>query len=407
MARTAARPRRIAHAGKNDSEIARQQDTGADRTHSANGLDSPLGRETPDAPRFLNSGSQVWRKGSRTYGRMSPRRRHQSRYSTALQVAVQRGQAPLAVVRRIPRSTRLGMRQRLDYWMRYQKRCAQSLADLCRVRHPFQLVGGEIRKIREWLTREEYRSWPLVSVFLHMREQSALFCGLSTFYKYTRLLGFTRRRKRWRKPPRRGIRAAAPGELLHADVTHVWLYGGQKVAILHVIDNFSRKLLASVAMDSASAEQCLAVLVQVIQENAGVLQNPFTLLTDDGSENKGVFDQWALAFPDLVRKLIAMKHITFSNSMAEVAHHIIKGDYIRDHVFHTIEALQAFLDRSRADYNARPAAVHDGLSANAVFAGARPVLGRFQEDTRAARAARVSENQKIDCSACAVTSQPA
>jgi transposase InsO family protein len=185
------------------------------------------------------------------------------------------------------------------------------------------------------------------------------------------------------------------------------LYGGQKVAIFHVIDNFSRKLLASVALASASAAQCLAVLVQVVQENAVLLQKPFTLLTDAGSENKGDFDQWALQFPDLVRKLIAMQHITFSNSMAEVAHHIMKGDYIRDHVFHTIEALQAFLDRSRADYNARPAAVHDGLSANAVFAGARPVLGRYKVETRAARAARVSENQKIDCSACAATSPPA
>lgn len=293
-------------------------------------------------------------------------------------------------------------RQRLDYWLRHHKHCVLSLADLCRVRHPFQLVPSEVRKIRDWLSREEYRSWPLVCVFLLMRAQGALFCGLSTFYKYARLLGFTRARKRWRKPPKVGIRASAPGELLHADVTHVWLYGGQKVAIFQVIDNFSRKLLASVAMPSGSAERCLAVLVQIVQENSALLQKPFTLLTDAGSENKGAFEQWALEFPDLVRKLIALKHIAFSNSMAEVAHHIMKGDYIRDHAFHTIEALQAFLDRSRADYNGRPCNVHDGLSANAVFAGALPVRGRFKEDTRAARAARVSENSAVDCSACAL-----
>ncbi len=298
-------------------------------------------------------------------------------------------------------------RQRLEYWLRHHRQCVSSLADLCRVRHPFQLVGGEVCKIRDWLGRADYRSWPLVSVYLLMREKSALFCALSTFYKYARLLGFTRRRKRWRKSPKVGIRAFAPGALLHADVTHVWLYGGQKVAIYHVIDNFSRKLLASVAMASGSADQCLAVLVQVVQENAAILQKPFTLLTDDGSENKGALDLWAQEFPDLVRKLIAMKHITFSNSMAEIAHHIIKGDYIRDHVFHTIEALQAFLDRARADYNARPCKVHDGLSADAVFAGASPVLGRFREETRAARAARVSENSAFDCSTCAAEGKSA
>lgn len=170
------------------------------------------------------------------------------------------------------------------YWKRSLS-CVHEPLFLCRKIFYNQLMPVEIATIKEYLLKPEFLQWPVGSVYYQMIRDRAAFMAESTFYLYARLLNLTTLHRR-RKPKiiKCGIRAAKPFQILHVDITELRINERQKLYISFIVDNFSRAILGWRASLRKTASLTLENLKEVIAKHK---LPGFTLLVDDGSENKG------------------------------------------------------------------------------------------------------------------------
>ncbi|WP_299780587.1 HipA domain-containing protein [uncultured Formosa sp.] len=61
----------------------------------------------------------------------------------------------------------------------------------CFRKMPNQLLANEVRTIKNYMKNDTFRFWSKSSIYLKAIRDDVLTCGLSTFYKYCNLLGFT------------------------------------------------------------------------------------------------------------------------------------------------------------------------------------------------------------------------
>ena len=80
-----------------------------------------------------------------------------------------------------------------------RKVCKFSLIALCKRKYPHQLTMIEINTIKESCINNNYKYWPLISIYYKMLKDKILFCSPSTFYKYCRLLNITRTKNKSKK----------------------------------------------------------------------------------------------------------------------------------------------------------------------------------------------------------------
>ena len=172
-----------------------------------------------------------------------------ARYANRIKDGI--GQADKIVLKHIKKAAEvLGLNPTLSfiqislsfyYRLRKPKKCSFSLINLCRVRHPTQLLEKQVEIIKEYAQNELYNHWPLSSVFHQiLRDGTAFFC-LSTFYKYVFLLGIKRAKPSNRRTNHKtGIGATKCLQILHADITEFKTADNKKVNIYLIIDNYSR-----------------------------------------------------------------------------------------------------------------------------------------------------------------------
>jgi putative transposase len=214
--------------------------------------------------------------------------------------------------------------------------------------------------------------------------------------------------KRWQPRHRHknhqpGIRASAPLQIIHADVTEFRLQDNQRVYIYAVVDNFSRALLHLHTHTHKKAlylfEGLQAVHTRFLQQSH---INCCTLMTDDGSENYGpVQELVTTAQNPALQHVIAQLDIGFSNSMVEHAHKELKYQWLYHHSITSTEQLNQLLAQHLVQNNGRPRAVLCGLTPDEVLAGQMPVKNLHATAIQKAAKARIIENKKTKC--CSVS----
>jgi len=289
-------------------------------------------------------------------------------------------------------------KQQLTYWKRDLKPCPSSLMNACRRMLPQQLTGRETGVIREYLDDPDHKHWPVRSVYYQMMRDLKAFCSLSTFYRYARLLG--RSRKRFKKKERKiGIRASEPGEIMHADITIVRLTDGTPVNVYHFCDNRARFVYAARPDIVKSSEIVRDIVRSIVDRFPDLSVRKVILMVDGGSENKGALDVFLGEFMPYFTKKVGLKDIEFSNSMIESSNRTLKG-YIDGRQFAKVETLDGFLEWYVNDFNNRPHGSLFGFTPAEVMNGQIPDKHHFAEKIAAARIARVAVNQAYDCSSC-------
>lgn len=280
------------------------------------------------------------------------------------------------------------------------KKCSFSFTNLCRVKHPYQLLEKSVSVIKDYAHREEYLHWPLSSVFHQiLRDGAAYFCK-STFYKYVQLLGIVRCKPSHRRTNQKtGIRALKCLQILHADITEFKTADNKKAYIYLIIDNYCRSILNW----QISYQRKASIAFENIQKVCTKYLSPGNvetcqLMTDDGLENYGMVG-------DLIKEskypafqhLVAHKNIDFSNSMIEYTNKRIKYDYLYRHHLTDIEELtqkfQSFVD----NYNNRPNNIFNGLSNNEVLDGKDFKNVSFMLEIANAKKERIIKNRKLKC----------
>ena len=288
-----------------------------------------------------------------------------------------------------------------QYWQLKQKlRCSKSLFSLCIPRHPTQLLLKEVNNIKKYCKDTRYIHWPLASIYHQIIHDGAARFHISTFYKYVGLLQLKRLLpKHRRKNHSTGIRAAAPLQLLHADVTVFKTVDNVKAYIFLVQDNFSRAILQYAVRLNCKAATMKELVSHVHSQYLQPAEINFCqLMTDDGSENFGpVQDFLSSAENPTIQHIVAQIDIEFSNSMIEAANKNLKYRFLYHKNIADFNSLCQWLPQAIHDYNNRPHDVLSGLTPLEVLNGKTIDKTSSSRQMQTAKAARIAENKQQKC----------
>lgn len=288
-----------------------------------------------------------------------------------------------------------------QYWQLKQKlRCSKSLFTLCIPKHPTQLLRREVNTIKSYCDDIRYIHWPLVSIYHQIIREGAARFHISTFYKYVRLLQLKRLLpSHRRKNHSTGIRAAAPLQLLHADVTVFRTADNIKAYIFLVQDNFSRAVLQyAVRLDCKAA-----IMMELVSNVHSQYLQPAAisfcqLMTDDGGENFGPVQDFLLSAANpTLQHIVAQRDIEFSNSMIEAANKNLKYRFLYHKHISDFNSLCQYLPQAIDDYNNRPHDVLSGLTPLEVLNGKTIDKISSTHQMQIAKIARIAENKQQKC----------
>jgi hypothetical protein len=136
---------------------------------------------------------------------------------------------------------------RYHAWNRRASGLACGLDDRssCPRTSPSQLTPTEMANIKDMVLASENRHMALGTLALYAQRIGKVFASATTWAKLVRDRGWLRPRLRVHPAKTTvGVRATAPNEIWHVDVSVLKLLDGTKAYIHAVIDNYSRKILA-------------------------------------------------------------------------------------------------------------------------------------------------------------------
>lgn len=284
-------------------------------------------------------------------------------------------------------------------------RCGHSITKLCNNSYPQQLTPKEIHKMHRLLSHQDYLHWPIISVAYYGMKKSLLKAHPNTWYKYARLMKIKRRVRR--KPKIRyevGVRANAPNEKWHADITEMKTGDGKTSYIYLVVDNFSRYITSWRVSDKICAKTRLETFAETI-ENAEILpskrkKKQTELIVDGGSENN---NKSVVSFIEKypIVKQIALKDILKSNAMIESVNKVLKYNYLFPKNIQDQKQLIKVLHKDIPDYNdKRPHGSLFGLTPLEAYGKVKVNFKRVREKMIEAHNERVSYNQTHSCYGC-------
>ncbi len=249
------------------------------------------------------------------------------------------------------------------------------------------------------VTSEEYRHVPTGTLAILAQRLSKVFASPTTWYRLVRL-------HKWRRPRRRihpskpkvGIRASAPNEIWHVDTTLIRLLDGTRAYLHAIIDNFSRRILAwkvSATFDpSATAELLLSA-------SRGLDDEKPTLLADGGVENfNHAVDE--LVDSGLLRRLLAMTEISFSNSLIESWWRALKHQWLYLNTLDTVKMLERLVAFYVEEHNTRlPHSAFRGQTPDEMYFGTgSSVPDNLSAAKQSARLTRMEVNRATTCPTC-------
>ena len=282
--------------------------------------------------------------------------------------------------------------------------CLLSPTDICVKQNPLTVSPTELNTIKQFIEDEQYKDFPLVSVYYEMMRKGKAFMSLTTFYKYAKLFDNAVKSRLFKAKQKTGIRAAKPKEIIHADVCVYRPLDNTKAFIYFIVDNFSRMILGWRISTQYNSSVMLDNLRTVYCEYLLEKEDPLAvLLVDDGIENKGSVSS-AIQKQDIkLKRLVAQKDIHFSNSMIEAVNKRMKYDFLFRQQLPDLESTRRFLETAVKQYNNRPHSALFGLTPHEVFYGVPPNKQLFKPQIELAKALRKAENKALSCDNCAFT----
>lgn len=205
---------------------------------------------------------------------------------------------------------------RYHRWPLVERICGIDNGAICPRFMPTRLTAAELLSIKTIVESPEYRHVSTGRLAILAQRLGRVFAAPATWYKLVRERGWRRPHTRAHpRKPKEGVRAREPDELWHIDTTVIKLIDGTKVYLHAVIDNFSRRILAWRVAERLEVASTVAILREAARRAVSG-QNMLTLVADAGVENVNT-DVDGLIESGLLSRVVALKDVTFSNSMIE------------------------------------------------------------------------------------------
>jgi transposase InsO family protein len=198
--------------------------------------------------------------------------------------------------------------------------------------------------------------------------------------------------------PKVGIRAARPDQVWHVDTALIRLLDGRRAYLHALIDNFSRRILTWQVSATLDPGITAVLLHRAVSGLSG--EKP-TLLADGGVENCNcAVDR--LIGAGLLKRLLALTEITFSNSLIEAWWRVLKHQWLYLNSLDTIGRLERLIGFYVQEHNTRlPRAAFRGQTPDERYFGTGHRVPEEPEAARqAARRQRLDTNRQTTCPRC-------
>jgi putative transposase len=293
-------------------------------------------------------------------------------------------------------------------WYRAEAGCDLDDQSSCPRIVPTRLTPNEIGAMREMVESSDHRHMSLRALALHAQRIGKVFASPSTWYVLARKAGWVRSRNRiYPAKPKVGIRANAPNELLHLDVTVIRLLDGTRTYLHAVIDNYSRRILSWALEERlGSGTTCRVLHAAARQISAG--SGAPTVVADSGSENVNREVDDLLERADW-RRVLAQVEVAFSNSMIEAFWRSLKHSWIYLHSLDTAVALRRLVEFYVTAHNeVMPHSAFEGQTPDEMYFGTGgAVTINLAIARQAAREERMKLNRVARCGVCIGEDAPA
>lgn len=291
---------------------------------------------------------------------------------------------------------------RLGAWRRAAEACDLEDEPSCPRSSPHRLTADEIRDMREMVTSTEYRHVPTGRLAMLAQRIGRVLASPSTWFRLVRERGWRRPRLRVHpKGHKVGIRAKEPDAVWHIDTTLIRLLDGTRVYLHAVIDNFSRRILSWRLNDHFDTGASAAMLIEAGRRvvEGGV---PPTVLVDGGVENfNGPVDE--LIASGLLRRVLAMTEIRFSNSLIEAWWRSLKHNWLFLNQLDSAAKVRRLVAFYVEQHNSRlPHSAFRGQTPDEMYFGTGAhVPDELAGAREEARRARIEVNRDARCAVCA------
>ena len=280
-------------------------------------------------------------------------------------------------------------------------KCDSSYFLWCVKKYPHQLLKSEIIIIKDYLTDKRYRYWSKSSVYLRAVRDEAISCGISTWYKYCKLLGFGNRHLQIKRKYT-SLKSSRPNEIWCADVTIFTTADGVKHYIHFLMDHYSKKIL-TYKIEKSSLAIAIKTILQKAYNSVDTREN-IIFLTDGGSENRNkTVANYINSKHISIKHFIAQKDIQFSNSKIEAFNKIIKHQFLLPKKLENFKQLSIELDKDVFIYNnKRPQFSLAGNTPNETYSGVHLDLRQYTSHFTEHKKKRILQNQKSACNKCTI-----
>lgn len=198
------------------------------------------------------------------------------------------------------------------------RNCTPELYSKCNKRKPNQLTTEEVFTIKQILEDKKYLAMPITRLHSYACKNKLVSACYNSWLMVKNLFEIDRNHFRpFRMRNKLGIRANAPNELLHTDVSRFILSSNKKAYLFLMVDNCSRYIVNAVIAEKNNHQMNIVHFIKSIKNIEDHPNQLNSLMTDQGAENM------AHSFIETVKRF-GVSHIVaqskschYSNSMIE------------------------------------------------------------------------------------------
>ena len=289
---------------------------------------------------------------------------------------------------------------RFHAWHR-QTACALNDQSSCPRTSPYRLTRPEVRAIEDMVTSPEYRHVPTGTLAVLAQRLGKVWASPSTWYRLVRQHGWRRPRLRVHPAkPKIGLRTTRANEMWHIDTTVIRLLDGSRAYLHAVTDNFSRRILAWRVADTFAPVNSVTVLLEASRAAAPSDTAP-VVLADAGVENVNAqVDE--LIHTGVLRRLLAITELKFSNSMIEAWWRSLKHQWLFLHSLDSVTTIRRLVAFYVDEHNrVLPHSAFRGQTPDEMYFGTGDgVPADLTSRAAAARRTRGEANRSAACETC-------
>ena len=289
---------------------------------------------------------------------------------------------------------------RFHAWRR-KDACALDDQASCPRTSPHRLTPSEVQAIEAMVTSPDDRHVPTGTLAVLAQRLGTVWAASSTWYHLVRKYGWRRPRLRVHPAkPKIGLRTTRADEMWHIDTTVIRLLDGTRAYLHAVIDNFSRRILAWRVAETFAPVSSVTVLLDASRAAAPSDTAP-VVLADAGVENV-IAQVDELIDAGVLRRLLALTELQFSNSMIEAWWRSLKHQWLFLHSLDSVTTVRRLVAFYVDEHNrVLPHSAFRGQTSDEMYFGTGDAVpADLTARAASARRTRVAANRSASCETC-------